>query len=204
MKLDIFSLLIRGAVGGVWGLAAVILAYMSSAWLPAFTFLFYPFILAGAVPAAVLFSGKKVSVSRAIFVGFITGLIYGLVSPIFPLIASILAGASLGGGLSHGTEKPGESLELILSTLKGAVVLPLIILTGSIGSALLDVLTHAPLYHWLFWGAWATLCIRFITGPGKDEPEKTCLPGKSALDDFRTEAAGLTREISELNIKIGI
>ena len=107
MKVDIFSLAARGILGGIWGLAAVISAYMFDAWLPMFSLLFYPLIFAGAVPLAVLYAGKDVPLLRAVSVGLISGLIYQLLSPVFPLFASVLAGASLGGGLSRNTEKPG-------------------------------------------------------------------------------------------------
>ena len=69
MSLSITSLIIRGAAGAIWGLAAVVLAYMLGAWLPMFSLFFYPLIFAGAVPAAVLFSGRDVSAVRAVFVG---------------------------------------------------------------------------------------------------------------------------------------
>jgi len=93
MKVDIKSILARGILGGIWGLTAVISTYTFEGWLPMSSLLFYPLIFAGAVPLAVLFAGKDVPLLRAVSVGVISGLIYQLLSPVFPLFASVLAGA---------------------------------------------------------------------------------------------------------------
>ena len=204
MNVRIAALLIRGLVGGLWGLLAVIAAYMFYAWLPMFSLLFHPLIFAGAVPAAVLFSGKNVTAMRAVFIGLVSGLIYQLLSPISPLLASVLAGASLGGGLAENSDKPVAIPGLILRTLRGALILPLIILTGTIVSGPLYLITQAPLYHWLFWGTWVALGIRLISGPGNEGTKESNLTGNSTLRDFRSEAGKIVRELSELNFKLDL
>ena len=203
MNLTMLSILIRGSVGGLWGLTAVVLAYVLEGWSPVLSALFYPLIFAGAVPAAVLFSGNKLPVMRVVFVGLVSGMIYGLLSPLFPLLAAILAGASLGGGLAQNSDKPGDSLALILSTLKGALVLPILILIGSIISGPLSIGAGAPPYQWLFWGFWSAVCVMLIRTKGENEADHelvTCR--RSGLDDFCSEAKEISREISELNLKL--
>lgn len=203
MNLTMLSVLIRGSVGSLWGLAAVVLAYVVEGWLPVLSALFYPLIFAGAVPAAVLFSESSVPVLRAIFVGFVSGLIYALLSPLFPLIAAILAGASLGGGLARSSEEPGAFLALILNTLKGAVVLPVLILTGSIISGSIYILSQAPLYQWLFWGFWSSVGVMLISTRGKEATDREVARDRSSsLDEFGSEAKEITRELSELNLKL--
>ncbi len=200
MKVHIKPLLARGVLGGVWGLAAVLAAYMFDAWLPMFSLLFYPLIFAGAVPLAILFSGKNVPVHRAVSVGLISGLIYQLLSPIFPLIASVLAGASLGGGLTCNTEKPGELLGLLWNTLKGSVILPLVIITGSFIGGSLYILTESPLVHWFFWGLWAVIGFTFIPCNGVRDKDSFCEPLRHrGIDEFKEDARDIARELSKLN-----
>ncbi len=203
MKLNIKSRLARGILGGIWGLAAAISAYMFDAWLPMFSLLFYPLIFAGAVPLAVLFNGKDVPVLRAVLVGLISGLIYQLLSPIFPLFASVLAGASLGGGLTRNAEKPGEMLGLVLNTIKGSVIVPLVVLTGSFIGGSLYMFTESPLVYWFFWGFWAVIGVTFILNSVFRDQHHDCeIRGHCALDDFKEDARDITRELSELNSNI--
>lgn len=203
MKLNIKSRLARGITGGVWGLAAVMSSYMFDAWLPMFSILFYPLIFAGAVPLAVLFSGYEVPILRAVFVGIISGLVYQLLSPIFPLAASVLAGASIGGSLTRSSEKPGELLGLLVNTLKGSVIVPLIILTGSLIGGPIYVLTQSPLAYWFFWGFWAVIGFTFIPGYGRREQDKSSdLKGHRGLDEFKENAKDISRELSELSSNI--
>lgn len=204
MKVDIKSRLASGVLGGVWGLAAVMSAYMLEGWLPMFSLLFYPLIFAGAVPLAVLFSGKDVTVFRAVSVGVISGLIYQLLSPLLPLFASILAGASL-GGLSGNAEKPGGQLGLIISTLKGSVIVPVIILTGSFIGGSIYMLTESPVALWFFWGFWAVIGISFIPNSAYGEPERDCTGRRySPLDEFKEDARDITRDLSELNSNLNL
>lgn len=200
MKVDIFSLAARGILGGIWGLAAVMSAYMLDGWLPTFSFLFYPIIFAGAVPLAVLFAGKEVPILRAVSVGVISGLIYQLLSPVFPLFASVLAGASLGGGLSRSTETTGGLLELILNTLKGSVIVPLVVVTGSFIGGSLYLLTESPIVHWFFWGFWVTMGISFVIKTEYNLRDLEYSTGRhGALDEFKEDARDIARDLSELN-----
>jgi hypothetical protein len=203
MKVEIKSLLARGILGGIWGLTAVISAYTFEGWLPMSSLLFYPLIFAGAVPLAVLFTGKGVPLLRAVSVGVISGLIYQLLSPVFPLFASVLAGASLGGGLSHNAGKPGGLLEVILTTLKGSVMVPMIILTGSFLGESLYKLTESPMAYWYFWGFWAALGISLIPRARSKKSGPEHAPrNRSVLDDFKEDARDIKRDLSELNCSI--
>ena len=94
-------------------------------------------------------------------------------------------------------------MSLILNTLKGAVVLPIVILAGSIISGLLSIVTGAPFYHWLFWGFWFVMGARFISGwSSGNTNHESVRPEGSAAEDFRSEAKEIVREISELNLKL--
>ena len=203
MKGNILSLAVRGILGGIWALMSVILTYMFSAWVSVSSFLYYPLVFAGAALIAVSFSGKGVSAPRALSVGAVSGLVLQLVSPVFALFGAILAGASLGGGLSQGA----GVLRLLLNTLKGAVVLPVVVFTGYVVSGAISLFfSEMPLVHWFFWGFWVVVGISFIVkADNKDreyESQDWYCGTVSELDEFREEAKNITTEISELNSKI--
>lgn len=202
MKGNILILTGRGIAGAVWGAVAGFLAFMLAVWLPIIPLLYYPLLFAGAVPLALIYTGRRMSLLQAVFAGVVSGLIYLVLSPVFPLFASILAGASLGGGLSNNAESPGDVLNLILNTLKGAVILPIVILTGSIVSGLIN---DAPLYQWLYWGFWTTVGITFIPGLCREVYKSVDENGiTGALQGFRSEAKDISRELSELNNRIDL
>lgn len=200
MRTGIKSLLLSGALGGVWGLAVVISAYMFETFLPMSSLLFFPLLFAGAAPAAVIFSGQPVPLLRAVAVGAVSGFIYQLLSPALPLLASVLAGAALGGGLSRSSGKPGDLLESVLSTLKGMVIMPALIISGSIIAGVLSGITGFPLLHWFFWGFWAVLGVSFIPRGYRNRPELQEVPVRSStLEGFTQEVREIKRDLAELN-----
>lgn len=200
MRIDIKSLILPGALGGIWGLTVVICTYTFERHLPMASLLFFPLLFAGAVPAAVIFSGKAVSPLRAVSVGIVSGCIYQLLSPLFPLLSSVLAGAALGGGLSRDTGKLGGILESVLSTLKGVVILPVLIISGSFIAAVLYGLTESPIVHWFFWGFWAVLGISFIPQAySNGNVARYEVRTSNVLDEFTQDAKEIGRDLAELN-----
>lgn len=200
MRLGLKSLILPGALGGVWGLSVVVFTYAFERLIPMASLLFYPLLFAGAVPAAVLFSERAVSPLRAVSVGIVSGCIYQLLSPLFPLLSSVLAGAALGGGLSQNTGKSGDILESVLSTLKGVAILPVLIISGSFIGGVLYGVTESPIVYWFFWGLWAAVGISFIPRARSKKSGPEYAPSdRDVLEEFTQEAREIRRDLAELN-----
>jgi hypothetical protein len=203
MKDAIKSFIVPVLLSGVWGVIAFLGGYaVFNMFSPSREF-FYPILLAGVVFASTLSTftrGSGVSGSRAALTGFISGFIYLLVSPLFPLLASILAGACLGGGLSTGGRRFGGFLDGIISTLKGMIILPLVILSGEFLSVLVFIFTESVILGCFLWGAWLGLGVCLIRFPvfrregGRDELRM--IPG---LEEFRAESREIERDLREFN-----
>ena len=203
MKSHILSLAARGLLGGIWGLATVILTYMFGSWAPMSSFLYYPLVFAGAALIALSFSGKGVSAPRTLLIGAVSGLVLQLVSPVFALFGAVLAGASLGGGLSQGT----GTFRLLLNTLKGAVILPVVVFTGYVVSGVISLFfSELPLVHWFFWGFWVVVGISFIPNGGYEGVESEYSDWQcgtpSGYEEFKEDAKDITRELCELKEKL--
>ncbi|MEW6144064.1 MAG: hypothetical protein AB1598_03490 [Thermodesulfobacteriota bacterium] len=207
MKAEIKSFIVPVLLSGVWGVIAFLGGYaVFNMFSPGRAF-FYPILLAGVVFASTFSkfeNGSVVSGSRAAVTGFASGFIYLLVSPLFPLLASILAGACLGGGLSAGSRRFGGFLDGVISTLKGMIILPLVIVSGEFLSVLALIYTNSVLLCCFIWGAWLGLgvcLIRFpVFGKGGKRDELRMIPG---LEEFREESREIERDLREFNEGIG-
>ncbi|MCI0480506.1 MAG: hypothetical protein L0213_02835, partial [Candidatus Dadabacteria bacterium] len=128
------------------------------------------------------------------------GFIYLLVSPMFPLFASILVGACLGGGHSPGGGRFGGLLNGTISTLKGMIIIPLVITSGEFLGAVIMVFLGSLLLATVFWGAWLGLGVCLIRFPlfgkrrGDGNPRLA-----SGLEEFRSEARDIARDLGEFN-----
>lgn len=180
-----------------------LLGYVFLSRVPIGYMFFYPIMMTGVVVAAALSGGSGVSHARAALTGFITGFIYLLVSPMFPLLASVLAGASLGGGLSEGRSRFGGLLDGAVSTLKGMIIFPIVIYSGEILGACVLIFLNSLFLSMVFWAAWLGLgvcIIRFpVTGRRGDSGNPRRVRG---LDEFRDEASEIKRDLGELGTGI--
>jgi hypothetical protein len=207
MKSAIKSFAVPVLLSGVWGVITFLGGYaVFNLFSPGRAF-FYPILLAGVVFASTFStfkSGSGVSGSRAAVAGFASGFIYLLVSPLFPLLASMLAGACLGGGLTAGRRRLGGLLDGIISALKGMIILPLVIFSGEFLSVLALIYTESVVLCCFLWGAWLGLGVCLIRFPvfgregGRDELRM--IPG---LDEFREESREIERDLREFNEAAG-
>ncbi len=203
MKAAIKSFTVPVLLSGAWGVITFLGGYaIFNLFSPGRAF-FYPILLAGVVFASTFStfkSGSGVSGSRAAITGFASGFIYLLVSPLFPLPASVLAGACLGGGLSAGRHRLGGLLEGIISALKGMIILPLVIFSGEFLSMLALIYTDSVILCCFLWGAWlgfGVCLIRFpVFGKGGGRDERRTIPG---LEEFRAESKETERDLREFN-----
>ena len=200
MKATIKSFIVPVLLSGAWGGITFLLGYALLNDLPMGYAFFYPILLAGVVLASALTGGHGVSGARAVLTGFISGFIYLLVSPMFPLFGSVLAGASLGGGLSQGGGRLGGFLGGIISTLKGMIILPLVILSGEFLGVLILVSLDSVVLSCIFWGAWLGMgvcLIRFpLFGKKRGDGDHRLLSG---LEEFRSESREIARDLGEFN-----
>lgn len=199
MNARLKSLTVPVLLSGAWGVITFLLGYTLLNNLPLGHVFFYPALLTGVAAVSAIYSGSGKSLTRAALTGFVSGFIYLLISPMFPLLAGILAGASLGGGLSDSGGRSGGLLSAIISTLKGVIIFPLAILSGKFLGLLLLIYLNSAFLCWVFWGAWLGLGVCLIHTP----IFKRTLVGCDArlitgLDEFRSEAGEIHRDLAEL------
>jgi len=199
MKALLKSFVVPVLFSGAWGVMTYILGDIFLSRVPIGYMFFYPIIMTGVVVAAAISGGSNVSHARAALTGFITGFIYLLVSPMFPTLAAVLAGASLGGGLSEGRGRFGGLLDCAVSTLKGMIVFPIVIYSGEILGAFIFIFLNSLFLGMVFWAAWLGLgvcIIRFpVTGRRGIGGNQRRVRG---LDEFRDEASEIKRDLGEL------
>jgi hypothetical protein len=199
MKALLKSFIVPVLFSGAWGVMTYLLGDILLSRVPIGYMFFYPIIMTGVVVAAAISGGSGVPYARAALTGFITGFIYLLVSPMFPTLASVLAGASLGGGLSEGRGRFGGLLDGAVSTLKGMIIFPLVIYSGELLGACIFIFLNSLFLGIVFWAAWLGLgvcLIRFpVTGRRGIRGNPRSVRG---LDEFRDEASEIKRDLGEL------
>lgn len=200
MKAAIKSFIVPVLLSGAWGAATLLLGYAFLNNVPLGYMFFYPMLLTGVAVAASAGRPGGISYARAGITGLVSGFIYLLVSPMFPLFASILAGACLGGGLSPGGGRFGGLLDGTVSTLKGMIIIPLVIASGEFLGAAIMIFLGSLLLAAVFWGAWlgfGVCLIRFpVFGKGGGRDERRTIPG---LEEFRAESKEIERDLREFN-----
>lgn len=165
--------------------------------LPFTGLLFYPALLAGPLFIAVTCSGRSGSYMNAAIAGLISGFIYQLVSPLFPLLASVLAGASLGGALSR---EGGGFFTTALSALKGIVIFTVLIVLGGLISRTALYLTGSLSVYWLLWGALIGTGMMFLVPPEGNEEgkERGFTHNNIPYEELKRETGDIKRELDEL------
>lgn len=199
MNARLKSLTVPVLLSGAWGVITFLLGYTLLNNLPLGHVFFYPALLTGVAAVSAIYSGSGMSLARAALTGFVSGFIYLLISPMFPLLAGILAGASLGGGLSDSGGRSGGLLSAIISTLKGVIIFPLAILSGKFLGLLLLIYLNSAFLCWVFWGAWLGLGVCLIHTPIFKTRRVGCDARLiTGLDEFRSEAGEIHRDLAEL------
>jgi len=184
-------------LSGLWGTAVYLLTLTQLYELPFAGLLFYPVLITGPVLITSACKRRCGSYMNAALAGLVSGLIYQLVSPFFPLLASVLAGASLGGALSR---EGSGFFTTALSALKGIVIFTVLIALGGPVSRMALYFTGRLAVYWLFWGALIGAGSLFLV-PSEDNAErKECgfTDGNIAYEDLRAETRDIMRELDEL------
>jgi hypothetical protein len=197
MKSILASVLVTVLLGGAWGVFTYFFNSILLDKFPFATFLFYPLLLAGIAIITPIAFESRIPFKRSLFTGLISGFIYSLLSPAFPFLSSVLAGASLGGGLVDEEKSSPNILNRLLSTLKGIVLFPVFVYAGSF----INDVFSSNFFIWLFWGGWIGLGIFFICTPlfrTGEADSKEEYPEFSEVGEFKSEAQEILRELNDL------
>ncbi|HKQ33403.1 MAG TPA: hypothetical protein VJV40_09360, partial [Thermodesulfobacteriota bacterium] len=199
MKALLRSFIVPVSLSGAWGVMTYLLGDIFLSRVPIGYMFFYPIIMTGVVVAAAISGGSGVPYARAALTGFITGFIYLLVSPMFPTLASVLAGASLGWGLSEGRGRFGGLLGCAVSTLKGMIIFPIVIYSGELLGACIYIFLNSLFLGMVFWAAWLGLGVCLIRFPASG---RRGISGNQrqvrGLGEFKDEAGEIIRDLGEL------
>jgi hypothetical protein len=193
-------MLIPVVLSAFWVAFTYLLGVFILTQFPLMSLLFHPILFMGITLVIAVTLESAIPFSRALAVGFISGFIYQIISPIFPLLSSILAGASLGGGLMIDEGKLGDAFNRVLSIVKGVLILPTFIYIGSLVADFTGSIFDSGFVLWFFWGAWIGLGICLIstsifqTGD-TDQDFQT----RSDVDEFKSETQQILSELSQLN-----
>lgn len=198
MKALLKSFMTPILLSGAWGAVTYVLGFLLLSNVPMGYVFFYPMMMIGVAVVVSISGGSGVSPARAALTGLATGFIYLLVSPMFPTLASVLAGASLGGGLSARSGRLGGLVNGMLSTLKGMIIFPLVIYLGEMLGAFVLIFLNSIFLCMVFWGAWLGLGVCLIRFPVSGKSVSGNARRAEGLDAFRDEAGEIKRELAEL------
>jgi hypothetical protein len=202
MKTKLKSLLIPILLCGAWG----VFTYLIVTFILTQSFigssLFYPILLVGIIGIVACTIEAKIPFTRAIIVGFISGLIYQILSPIFPLVSSILVGASLGGGLVYEEGNLKDVFSRILSILKGILLFPASIYLGGLLTTITSNIFNMNFLLWFFWGVWIGLGICLIYMPLlKESNTAEGFQTFSEVCRFKSETQEILRDLNQLDLR---
>ncbi|HEX9830159.1 MAG TPA: hypothetical protein VGA94_00595 [Thermodesulfobacteriota bacterium] len=204
MKNKLKSMLIPIILSAFWGVFTYLLGASILTQFPLISLLFHPILFMGITLIIAVTLESTVPFSRALAVGFISGFIYQILSPIFPLLSSILAGVSLGGGLIVDEGKLGDVFSRIVSIVKGVFILPIFIYIGSLVAGITGSIFDSGFFLWFFWGAWIGLGICLICAPSfKTDHAEQDLHTLSEVDEFKSEAQQILSELNQLDSRFG-
>ncbi len=199
MRDNFKSLLTPTLLGGVWGIFTYLLGSLILIQLPLTSFLFYPILFGGVTVVAAITLASRIPFTRALIIGLVSGFIYQILSPIFPLLSSVLVGASLGGGLVTDERELKDVFKRLLTILKGILLFPVFIYMGGLLASLMSSIFGSYFLVWFFWGGWLSLGICLIYMPllkvAKTGEEFEAF---SEAGEFKLEAQEILRELNQL------
>jgi hypothetical protein len=184
---------------GLWGIIIYLVSLPILSNVPFVSSLFFPVFFGGIAGIFSISVRTGVSVERAIIVGLLAGFIYYLLSPIFPLHASILVGACMGAGLGRDSGKIFKPLDTLVRVMKGILLFPILIFFGKLVSQFVFSILNSSTIVWFIWGfllffAIYLTCAPFLDSFKSDEDQDIYL----MLNEFKRESQGILKEIHRL------
>ena len=127
------------------------------------------------------------------------GFVYNLLSPIFPLLASISVGACIGAGLGRGSGKIFKLLDTLVRVMKGVLLFPIFIFSGNLVSQFGFSIFNSSYIVWFIWGfllffAIYVTCAPFLDSCRSEGDRDTYI----MLDEIKKECQGILKEMRRL------
>lgn len=199
MKNKLKSFLVPMIIGGLWGVIIYLVSSLILSTFPIAASLFFPVLFGGIAGIFSICVRTGISVKRAIIVGLLAGSIYNLVSPIFPLFASILVGACIGAGLGRGSRKLFKLLDTLVRVMKGVLLFPILIFFGDLVSQFGFSIFNSSTVVWFIWGfllffAIYVTCAPFLDSCRSEGDRDTYI----MLDEIKRESQGILEEMRRL------
>ncbi len=193
------TFLVPMMIGGVWGIIIYLVFSLILSNVPFASSLFFPVLFGGIAGIFSIGVRTGIFVERAIIVGLLAGLIYDLLSPIFPLLASILVGACMGAGFGRDSGNIFKLVDTLVRVMKGVLLFPILIFFGNLVSQLVLSIFNSSIIGWLIWGfllffATYVTCVPFLDSCRPEEDRETYL----MLDEFKSESQGIVKEMRRL------
>ena len=200
MKNKFKSLLTPILLSGAWGVFTYLIGSHILSGFSLASFLFYPVLFGGVTGIIACTFESRIPFVRAITVGFISGLIYHILSPISPFLTSVLIGAGLGGGLATDEGRLKDVFSRLISSLKGVFIFPFFIYVGGLLEGITSSIFGSNFIIWFFWGGWLSLGICIIYMPlFKEEDSGEDFETLSEADEFTSETHEILRELRQLD-----
>jgi hypothetical protein len=199
MKNKLKSFLVPMIIGGLWGVVIYLVSSLIFSTFPIASSLFFPVLFGGIAGIFSICVRTGISVERAIIVGLLAGSIYNLLSPIFPLFASILVGACIGAGLGRGSGKIFKLLDTLVRAMKGVLLFPILIFFGNLVSQFGFSIFNSSTVVWFIWGfllffAIYVTCAPFLDSCRSEGDRDTYI----MLDEIKRESQGILEEMRRL------
>jgi hypothetical protein len=199
MKNKLKSFLVPMIIGGLWGVVIYLVSSLIFSTFPIASSLFFPVLFGGIAGIFSICVRTGISVERAIIVGLLAGSIYNLLSPIFPLFASILVGACIGAGLGRGSGKIFKLLDTLVRAMKGVLLFPILIFFGNLVSPFGFSIFNSSTVVWFIWGfllffAIYVTCAPFLDSCRSEGDRNTYI----MLDEIKRESQGILEEMRRL------
>ncbi|MGB7291473.1 MAG: hypothetical protein WBD99_04795 [Thermodesulfobacteriota bacterium] len=199
MKNKLKSFLVPMLIGGLWGVIIYLVSSLILSDVPFASSLFFPVLFGGIAGIFSISVRTGISAERAIIVGLLAGFIYNLLSPIFPLLASILLGVCIGAGLGRDSGKSFGVLYRFVRVVKGVLLFPIFIFSGNLVSKFVFSIFNSSLIVWFIWGfllffAIYVTCAPFLDSCRSEGDRDTYI----MLDEFKRESQGILEEIRRL------
>lgn len=199
MRNKVVYILLIGIAGGFWGVAVNSVHSVALGKVPFAYLIFFPILFGGLSGIFSVISRIGTSTERALAVGSLAGFLYALLSPIFPFIASILAGACLGAGLGRYSADNADLFYRVTGLVKGIIIFPVVILSGNLVSKFLFGILNSDFIVCFIWGFLLLSAIYLTCAPFTDSyKSRAYRETYGCLDQFKSETREILNELSQL------
>ena len=186
-------------IGGLWSIIIYLVSALILSDVSFASSIFFPVLFGGIAGIFSIGVRTGMSLERVIIVGLLAGFIYYLLSPIFPLLASILVGAWMGAGIGRNSAKIFTLPDTLVRLMKGILLFPILIFFGDLVSRFVFSIINSSAIVWFIWGFLLFIAIYLTCAPFSDrfrsEEDRDIY---LMLDEFKRESRGILKEMRQL------